>query len=203
MLAILYERSTNVSAEESEMKAFEFTFITSGFDPESENFEDTFFNAGCDDATLVFMKGCLAICFSREDRSFSKAVVSAYRDVLKTGARIERFEPDYLVSSNEIAARSGLTRQAISNYANGARGSSFPRPVTRIMSESPLWDWVEVSSWLYDNKKIDLDVVIDARISRHVNVFINAVNSHVGAAEKRLGAILQSNTGVPLAGAIV
>ena len=52
--------------------------------------------------------------FGREARNFVHAVVSAVFDVMRTGAKIERIEPDYLVSLSEIAKRSGLSRSAVS-----------------------------------------------------------------------------------------
>ena len=93
-------------------KTHEFTIVASGLDPEMEGYEDRFFDAGCDDATLSFQKGVIIAEFAREAVSFSKAVSSAYEDVMRTGAKVERVEPDYLVSLSDIAERSGLTRQA-------------------------------------------------------------------------------------------
>lgn len=151
------------------MAEFEFAFIVSGIDPEGEDFEDRFFEAGCDDATLVLVRGLTAVCFARKSGSFSHAVASAYRDVLKAGARVERFEPDYLVSQSDIASRAKLTRAAVSLYVRGERGAGFPAPKARITSSNPLWDWVEVSSWLHRNKSIALEQVVNARISRALN----------------------------------
>ena len=46
--------------------------------------------------------------------------------MLRAGAKVERIEPDHLVSLSEIAERSGLTRQAISLYTRAERGENFP-----------------------------------------------------------------------------
>lgn len=167
------------------MRSYEFTFVASGVDPEDAELEDRFFEAGCDDATLAFMKGLLTVNFSREADTYIHAVVSAYHDVLRAGGRVERFEPDFLVSASEIAERSALTRQAVSNYAKGIRGEGFPAPVARIMSESPLWDWVDVSGWLFRKNLIGREAVVDARISRAMNWFVQSKEKLVGA-EKRL-----------------
>jgi transcriptional regulator with XRE-family HTH domain len=148
------------------MKTHEFTIIASGLDPEMEGYEDRFFEAGCDDATLSFQKGVIIAEFAREAESFSKAVASAYEDILKTGAKVERVEPDHLVSLSEIAERSGLTRQAISLYSNAERGSDFPNPVARVTSNSPLWDWLEA--------------VVNARIVKEANRFLEL---HEGQAD--------------------
>ena len=72
----------------------EFTIVASGLDPEMEGLEDRFFAAGCDDATLSFQKGVIIAGFAREAVSFSRAVASAYEDILKTRATVERVEPD-------------------------------------------------------------------------------------------------------------
>lgn len=92
------------------MKTPEFTIVASGLDPEKESYEDRFFEAGCDNATLSFQKGVTIAEFAREAVSFSKAVTSAYEEILKTGTKVGRVEPDYLVSLSDIAERSGLTR---------------------------------------------------------------------------------------------
>ena len=154
------------------MQTYEFTFIVSGIDPHSADLEEIFFEAGCDDATLAWMKGVLAVSFDREEESFAQAVASAFRDLQKTGAIIERFEPDFLVSAADIAERSELTRAAVSNYVRGLRGEGFPAPVARILSESPLWDWVDVANWLYRKGQVHEQVVLAADVARSVNRFV-------------------------------
>lgn len=156
------------------MRTYDFTFIASGIDPDSQDIADRFFEAGCDDATIAFMRGRFAVCFAREADSYAHAVVSGYRDVLRAGASIERFEPDFLVNANEIAERSGLTRAAISLYAKGARGEEFPAPYAKVTSDSPLWDWVAVSGWLHKRGKLPIELVVNARIDRAVNRFVTS-----------------------------
>ena len=80
------------------MKAHEFTIVASGLDPEADDFEDRIYEAGCDDATLSFQKGAIVLEFAREAASFAKALVSAIADVQRAGAKVERIEPDSLVS---------------------------------------------------------------------------------------------------------
>ena len=108
------------------MKTHEFTIIASGLDPEADDYENRFFEAGCDDATLSFQKGVIIAEFHREAVTFSAAIASAYEAMLGAGAKVERIEPDHLVSLSEIAERSGLTRQAISLYTRAER-REFPR----------------------------------------------------------------------------
>jgi hypothetical protein len=158
------------------MANFEFVIVATGLDPESEDFEDRFFAAGCDDATIAFQRGAIVLDFAREAGSFEQAVEAAVRDVRKAGATVERIEPDTLVSLSDIARRSGLTRAAISLYTSGQRGEGFPAPVSRITTESPLWDWVEVASWMADLGKCDLpaDALEQARAIRKWNARLSA-----------------------------
>lgn len=167
------------------MSDFEFSFLVSGIDPHADDFADRFFEAGCDDATIVLTRGLIAVCFARQADNYAQAVVSGYGDILKTGANIARFEPDYLVSQSEIAKRSNLSKAAISLYVKGERGGDFPSPYARITSSAPLWDWVEVSAWLHKHKQIGVDAVVNARISRVVNWFVQE-NEKKPSAEKVL-----------------
>lgn len=153
------------------MKAFDFSIIASGPDPGADDFEDRFFEAGCDDATLAFTRGVIILAFAREAHSLEAAIASAIGAVRVAGARAERVEPDSLVSLSEIAHRAGLTRQAISNYAagKGRRADGFPLPVARVTSESPLWDWPDVAEWLSAKGIVTPQQVADAVTIRRAN----------------------------------
>lgn len=170
------------------MKNHEFTFISSSTNRELSEIADVLFEAGCDDATPAIMKGILAINFDREAESYLKAVVSAIVDLSKTGLKINRFEPDFLVSASEISVRAGTSRQSISNYANQLRGQGFPAPVVRITSDSPLWDWVDVSRWLRKKDLVPLETVLDARVGRSVNKFLR--REHTTNGEKTFVTVL-------------
>lgn len=171
------------------MKLHEFTIIASGLDPEADDFEDRFFEAGCDDATLSFQKGVIIVEFSREAVSFSAAVISAYEAVLRAGATVERVEPDYLVSLSEIAERSGRTRQAISLYSNGERAEGFPAPVMRVTSNHPLWDWEEVAEWLVERNALPKEELIRARVVKEANQHLQANDAPEDNFVKRLEAL--------------
>lgn len=168
------------------MKTFEFTIIASGLHPEEDGFEDRFFEAGCDDATIAFQKGVIILDFCREAASFSRAVASAYEDVRRAGAAIERIEPDHLVSLSDIADRAHMTRQAIALYSNGERGKDFPIPVARVMSSTPLWDWYQVAEWLHRHDKLDKAAVLEARIVREANIFLESQDMPPDNFAKRL-----------------
>lgn len=150
------------------MTTYDFTFVVDA-DPHSDDFEDRFIDAGCDDATFILMRGAAAISFDREAASYKEAVFSALKQIKSAGSEILRFEPDFLVSASDIAARSGLTRAAIGHFGKGDRRYGFPAPHSRLNSSSPLWDWVLVSEWLVKQGKVSEDVHREAMISRIIN----------------------------------
>ncbi|WP_368904653.1 hypothetical protein [Taklimakanibacter lacteus] len=162
------------------MKTHALTIIASGLDPDDWSYADRFYEAGCSDATISLQKGLFVLEFDREAETFRKALVSAIHDVKKAGATIERVEPDHLVSSSEIAERSGLTRSAVSLFASGKRGTNFPAPIARVTSESPLWDWAMVAGWMFEHGKIAEDAAIEAASIRTANIAI--VQSHYPAS---------------------
>ena len=162
------------------MVVFEFSIIASGIDPFAANFEDRFFEAGCDDATISLQRGAIILEFSREAASFDAAVASALADIERAGAVPKRVEPDHLVSLSDIAKRAGLTRAAISNYAHGERRASFPAPISRVTSDSPLWDWASVAQWLNEKGAVSDEILAQARSIRRANAVL-ADSRRVGA----------------------
>lgn len=171
------------------MTTHEFTVIASGLDAQAPDYEDRFFEAGCDDATLSYQRGLIIAEFAREAPTMASAIVSAIDNVRAAGANVERVEPDYLVSLSDIADRSGLSRQAISLYARGERGADFPAPSVKVMSDRPLWDWYAVAHWLHEKALLDRGTVIAARLLREVNTALIADHVPKGALLGRLEAI--------------
>lgn len=155
------------------MTTFEFTIIASGLNPEAEDFETRFYDAGCDDATIAFQKGYIIVDFAREAQSIDEAIASAVANVLSAGATVEHIEPDPLVSLSDIAGRTNMSRAAMTNYAKGDRGKGFPAPAAKITSDSPLWDWSEVAHWLFTNGKIAADEAIIALAVKEANELIH------------------------------
>jgi hypothetical protein len=154
------------------MKMFEFTVIATGLDPSAASFEDRLYEAGCDDATVAFQKGAIVVDFAREAKNFGHALASAIANVRAAGMVVTHVEPDDLVSVSDIAARVGMTRAAVSNYANGGRGKSFPLPVARVTTDSPLWNWIDVARWFYRQDRLSLDEIVRARLVRSTNAFL-------------------------------
>ena len=172
------------------MKNFSLSIIASGLDLNAAQSFDRLFAAGCDDATISVQKGLFVIDFDRDANSFKEALVSAIRDVRRAGATIERVEPDYLVNASDIAARMGVTRAAVSLYAKGKRGRFFPAPVARVTTDSPLWDWVEVSAWLVQEKKLPQAAAEEARLIREMNRAIARSHVKLSDADRKLEAEL-------------
>jgi hypothetical protein len=164
---------------------FEFSIVASGLDPAQDDFFDRFYDAGCDDATVAFQNGHIIVDFTREAASLEEAIASAIAAVHKAGAKVERVEPDPLVSLSDMAARAGLTRAAMTNYFKGARAKDFPPPVAKVTSESPLWDWATVARWMYHNKKLARDAAVEAEIVRQANEAIRAGEPKLGARLKK------------------
>lgn len=80
-----------------------------------------------------------------EASSASAAFQFARRTIGDAGVKIKRYLPDF-VTRAEIASRSGLTTQAVGNYARGQRGRSFPDPYFHV--PNAVWAWGDVLSWL-------------------------------------------------------
>ncbi len=146
------------------METYEFTVIATGLDPQDENFEAQFYEAGCDDALVSFQKGHILVDFSREAVSLEEAIGSAVDNCRAAGATVERVEPDPLVSLSEIAGRSQMSRAAMTNYSKGHRSDGFPAPRARVTTASPLWDWSDVSLWLYRHERVSKDIAISAAV---------------------------------------
>lgn len=146
------------------MKTYEFTVIATGLDPQEEDFESRFYDSGCDDALVSFQKGHILIDFSRESISLEDAIASAVENCQSAGATVERVEPDPLVSLSDIAVRADMTRSAISMYFKGQRGEGFPAPCARVTTASPLWDWSDVSIWLYKRDRITYEEAVGATV---------------------------------------
>jgi hypothetical protein len=97
------------------------------------------------------------------------AIASAIECVRAAGATVDRVEPDPFVNLTDIAARTGLTRAAVSQYSTGNRKEHFPPPVARVITSMPLWDWAEVAVWFYHHRSLSREVVIQAAAVKTAN----------------------------------
>jgi hypothetical protein len=134
----------------TETKEYQFTLTLDGAPEMTADRMDRLFDAGCDDATFGTRCGVHFAMFHRQAASPTEAIVSAIEDIERAGIglRAIRVEPDELVTAGEIAARAGLSREAVRLYARGQRGpGGFPHPVAALHQKSPLYKWSDVAAW--------------------------------------------------------
>jgi hypothetical protein len=168
------------------LATFDCTVIASGLDPQADDFEARFYEAGCDDATVSFQNGHILLDFSREADSISEAIASAVANAAAAGALVERVEPDPLVNLSDMAERSGMTRSAMTNYFKGHRQEGFPAPKARVTTSSPLWDWADVAEWLYRHGRISREEAIGAGVVSAANELLEGdVDALPEALEER------------------
>lgn len=167
------------------MSYHEFTIVATGPSVNTDEWEEAFYEAGCDDATVSLQRGAFILSFDREAETFEEAVRSGCKDVERAGASILRIEPDPLVSSSDIAERAGITRQAVSLYTTGGRGENFPLPIACASGQHPLWNWGQVASWLAAKGKLSTDAVEQA-------VFIKSMNDKLSASTGEKGSNLNN-----------
>ncbi|MDO5058587.1 MAG: helix-turn-helix transcriptional regulator [Neisseria sp.] len=136
------------------MANYHFTILIRDAAHDTENLEDRLFEAGCDDALLCFHNHTVYLEFDREAESAQAAVSSALDNIRQAGFQEAVLQENGFATLSEMAARAGLSRAALSNYARGQRGTDFPAPMYGIGSNSALYSWPEVASWLYRNGQL-------------------------------------------------
>jgi hypothetical protein len=154
------------------MKTYNFTLVLSGKNEPSEDLENVLFEAGCDDATLYFRNGIPYLDFDRETNSFEEAVISAIQQVeeAQSGLKVERVEPDDLVTIAQIARRLDKTREYIRLLTEGKRGSGdFPPPIAGFSEKSLIWSWKQVSKWCFAHHLIEAEAVTIAQNIADIN----------------------------------
>jgi hypothetical protein len=148
------------------MKTYNFTLVLSGKNEPSEDLENIIFSRECDDATLSFRNCIPYLDFDREANSFTSAVISAIQQVEESnsGLKVERIEPDDLVTIAEIARRIDKTREYIRLLSEQKRGNGdFPLPIAGMSQKSLLWSWQQVSQWCFSHNLIDAEAVTIAQ----------------------------------------
>lgn len=153
-------------------REYEFSLILSGVHELTREVEDALFEAGCDDSTLSLQYGCIYMEFSRPAESLKAAILSAIRDVRKSGigADVVRVDECNLVTPAEIARRIGRSRQLVNQYMTGKRGpGGFPAPECNLAHGAPLWTWCAVSFWLAQNDMIRPEELEEAEVVEAIN----------------------------------
>lgn len=75
------------------MNNYGFTVRVTGIDIGREDFPDTLYEAGCDDALVLVQDEQLFLDFHRDGRTFDEAVRSATGSVEQAGGRVIKVEP--------------------------------------------------------------------------------------------------------------
>jgi len=180
-----------VSIKENKMsKVYQFTLVLDGVDEKTPNLEDALFEAGCDDALINYKNGTVYLDFDREDENLEHAIISAIKAVESTslGAKIVSVAPEHLVSLSDIAERVSMSRQAVSLFVLGERGTKdFPKPILKIANKSPLWRWSMVAEWFYRQQKIKDHAVIDfATVIEDINAALDSRNKETLIHRKKI-----------------
>lgn len=90
---------------------------------------------------------------------------------LVPSARPIRLDDD-LVSIPDVAGRVGVTREAVRNWANGARHANFPLPRGVVGDGIKVWAWSDVSGWLRENLTLgDAEEFPSAHDAALINAF--------------------------------
>lgn len=66
---------------EQHQKTYQFTLELKNIDENTPGLEDSLYEAGCDDALIVFRDGIVYLDFDRSAKSLSDAINSAIQDV--------------------------------------------------------------------------------------------------------------------------
>ena len=138
------------------MKDYHFTIVVRDANQALEQLEDQFYEAGCDDALLCSYNDTIYLEFDREAESAELAIQSAIDNILSLGFKDLVIEEQGFSTLSEMADRAGITRQALSLYAQNKRGGGdFPRPMYGLSSKITMYYWPEVATWLFKNNKIN------------------------------------------------
>lgn len=135
------------------MPVYSFTLVLDGVDLD-ENAADAVYGGGLDDATIRTFADWQLVELDREAASYGEALFSALRQLREAvpDARIVRVEPDGFLTLQDIADRTGRTRESVRLLIAGARGpGGFPAPIMRHAGRSRLWSIRDVAYWFAEH----------------------------------------------------
>jgi predicted DNA-binding transcriptional regulator AlpA len=173
------------------MKSYSFTFKFAFHDPDMdpETFVERLAAAGCEDALVgIGRKGRIALDFTREAPSASRAIVSALRDVKVAipGAKLVEASPDF-VGLTDVAQVLGCSRQNVRKVMI-RHGASFPAPVHEGNPE--IWRLAKVLSWMQSRgQKIDQSLLDVSRATQQLNL-AREMQDVVPAIQRRVHALV-------------
>jgi len=123
-------------------REYEFTFEVAGLTDEVEDaiVEQT-------DATIATFGAVTTVTMTSFGTTGFGAATNARLAVEGAGGTVLRCVED-LVTRGDIAERTGMTRQAVSNWVRGERQATTPFPSPYVLAGGGLWLWGEVLEWL-------------------------------------------------------
>lgn len=137
------------------MNNYHFTIVVRDARSDLSELEDNFFEAGCDDALLCSYNGTVYLEFDREAETAEIAIKSALGNIQSLGYKDLIIEEKGFSTLAEMAERAGMSRQALSLYAQNKRGDgNFPKPMYGLASKSTMYSWPEVATWLFNHDKL-------------------------------------------------
>lgn len=135
---------------------YQFTLVLSGALPDTPDFEDRLYEAGCDDALVCFCGNTPYLEFDCTADSAAKAISSAIEAVQAAGYRVVSIEQAGFVTLTAAAKLADINKQTLNNYTKGIRGpGDFPSPRYGLQSGTPLYYWPEVARWLVAQGKVE------------------------------------------------
>lgn len=135
------------------MNTYHFTILIRDIAAYDDALEDKLFNAGCDDALLFSTNRVVCLEFDRQAENAQTAVLQAFEQIKRVGFTDLVLQETGYATLGEIAQRAGLSRTALSQYAQGKRSTDFPPPMY-ITGKSALYSWKEVANWLCQHGKL-------------------------------------------------
>ena len=96
------EEAIQYAESNKKVKFYHFVLVLSGLSEPNESIENALFEAGCDDALLIFRDNVPILEFDRQAINFEKAVFSAILDVesANLGLKVLRVESEHVVPKN-------------------------------------------------------------------------------------------------------
>ena len=176
------------------MKEYQFTlkFKLSNSKQNPADYEDTLFDAGCDDALIgTGIDGRIALDFSREAENAEDAVLSALAAVYQAipDAKFIEATPD-LVGLSDIATLLKISRQAMRKVML-VNSDIFPLPVHE--GKQILWHMSKIVAFLKSTARYELpsEIAEVAEVNRTLNTVIQTEDIDKNT-EARVRAILQA-----------
>lgn len=119
------------------------------------------------------------IAFARQAESLIEAVISAIEQVERaTRLRVIALDADPLVTIQDIAERTGRTRESVRLLIKGQRGrGGFPQPEVGSAVRRRMWRWSAVSAWMHGDREELAAEVEAAVVSQAVNGWLQLRSS--------------------------